>query len=125
MPDAPHVHSPLTVWTAQGVSTHALLVTLAVGHRCNDLDRSLDEAFDLGQGLLNEPLERGKGLGRLDSVIAYPLEAFGKHMLHLCGAPNYVARLTQRKILPHFAARPHHIVSDDLRYSEARKAMRS
>ena len=82
MPDAPHIHSALTVWTAQGVSTRALLVTLAVGHRCDDLDRSLDEAFDLGQGLLNEPLERGKGLGRLDSVIAYPLEAFGKHMRH-------------------------------------------
>src|SRR5262249_20103848 len=82
VPDAPYVHSALTVWTAQRVSTRALLVTLAVGQRGDDLDRSLDEALALGQGLLNEPLERGKGLGRLDSVIAYPLEAFGKHMLH-------------------------------------------
>ena len=34
-----------------------------------------------GQGLLHEALERGKGLGRLAPVIAYPLAAPGKHML--------------------------------------------
>ena len=70
VPDAPYVQSALTVWTAQRVSTRALRVTLAVGQRGDARERSLDEALDLGQGLLNEPLERGKGLGRRDSVLA-------------------------------------------------------
>ena len=78
--------------TAQGVSPRALLVPLAVGHRGDDLDRSLDDALHLGQGLLNHAFELGKRLGGLHPVIAYALEAFGKHMLNLCGEVNYVAR---------------------------------
>ena len=48
VPDAPHVHSALTVGTAQGVSPAALLIALAVGQGRDDLDRAFDDALDLG-----------------------------------------------------------------------------
>jgi len=51
---------------------------------------------------MNHGLDLGKRLSSLHAVIAYPLEAFGKRMLHLCGDPNYVARMTQLTTLPHF-----------------------
>ncbi len=82
VPDPPHPHVTVTVRTAQGVSPGALLIALAVGQRGDDLDRPLDDALHLGQGLLNHALDRGKRLGGLHPVIADPLEAFGKHMLH-------------------------------------------
>jgi hypothetical protein len=82
MPDPPHPHLPLAVRTAQGVAPGALLIALAVGHRGDDFDRALDDTFDLGQGLLNHVLDRGKRLGRLHPVIADPLKSFGKHMLY-------------------------------------------
>lgn len=82
VPEAPHLHSALTVRTAQGVSPAALLIPLPVGQWGKDLDRALDDALDRGQGLLNQALELGQGFGRLYPVIAYPLEAFGQHMLH-------------------------------------------
>ena len=82
MPDAPHAHLPLTVRTAQGISPAALLRALAVGEGSNDLDRPVDEALDFGQSFLNQALQLCKGFGRLHPVIAYPLEAFGKRMLH-------------------------------------------
>src|SRR5215813_5669230 len=53
-----------------------LLIALPVGQGGDDLDRPLDDALHLSQGLLNHPLQRGKGLGRLHPVIADPLEAF-------------------------------------------------
>ena len=92
MPDTPHAHLPLAVRTAQGVSPAALLIALAEGEGGNDLDCPLDEALDFGQSFLNQPLQLCKGFGCLHSVIAYPLEALGKRMLHLCGEVNYVAR---------------------------------
>jgi hypothetical protein len=82
MPDTPHAHLPLTRWTAQGVSPGALLRALAVGERGDDLNRSLDDALDVGQGFLNPAFDLCKRLGRLHPVIADPLEAFGKRMLH-------------------------------------------
>src|SRR5215208_5808765 len=81
-PYPPQPHFALTMRTAQGVSPRALLVPLAVGHRCDDLDRSLDDALHLGQGLLTHAFEPGTRLGGLHPVIAYSLEAFGKHMLN-------------------------------------------
>jgi hypothetical protein len=47
MPDAPYPHVTLTVRTDQGIPTGTLVVALAVGHRCDDCDRVLDEALDL------------------------------------------------------------------------------
>ena len=82
MPDARHAHLPLTVRTAQGVSPAAVLIALAVGEGGDDLHRSLDDALDLGQGFLKQAFDLCKRLGRLHTVIAYPLEAFGKHMLN-------------------------------------------
>ena len=73
MPYPPYAHIAVTVRTAQGVSTRALLVTLAVGFRCDDLD--------LGQGLLNHVPDLGKRLRGLHAVIPDPLKAFGKDML--------------------------------------------
>ncbi len=70
VPDAPHLHSALTVWTAQRVSPAALLIALAVGEGGNDLDRPLDEALDFGQSFLNQALQLCKGFGRLHPVIA-------------------------------------------------------
>jgi len=75
VPYTPYSHCALTVRTDQGVPTRTLPVALAVGHRCDNLDRSLDDALDLGQGLLNQTLQPCKCLGRLYPVIAYPLEA--------------------------------------------------
>jgi hypothetical protein len=100
MPDAPDPHVTVTVRTAQGVSPGALVIALAVGHRGEDFDRALDDTCDLGQGLLKHVLELGKRLGGLHPVIADPLKSFGKHMLHLCGEVNYVARMTQMTVLP-------------------------
>lgn len=82
MPDAPYPHVTVTVRTAQGILPGALLIALAVGHRCDDFDRALDDTLDLGQGLLNHVLDRGKRLGCLHPVIADPLKSFGKHMLN-------------------------------------------
>ena len=81
MPYPPYAHIAVTVRTAQRVSPGALLIALAVGHRGNDFDRTLDDASDLGQGLLNQVLDCGKRLGRLHTIIANPLKAFGKDML--------------------------------------------
>ena len=78
MPDPPHAHLPLAVRTAQGVAPGALLIALAVGQRRDDFDRPLDDTSDLGQGLLNQVLDCGKRLGRLHTIIANPLKAFGK-----------------------------------------------
>src|SRR5262245_41319228 len=82
MPDPPHAHLTLAVRTAQGVAPSAALIALAVGHRADDFDRSLDEDLDLCQGVLNHVLDRGERLGGLHPVIADPLKAFGKHMLN-------------------------------------------
>lgn len=68
--------------TTQGVSPRALLVPRAGGQGSEDLDRALDDALDLCQSLLNHAFELGKRLGGLPPVIAYALEAFGKHMLN-------------------------------------------
>ena len=75
VPDAPDPHDALAVRTAQRVPPRTVLVALAVGHRGDDLDRALDDAFDFRQGLLNQSLQRSKRLGRLHAVVAYPLEA--------------------------------------------------
>src|SRR5712692_1655061 len=82
VPDTPHLHSAVTVRTAQGVSPAAPLIPLTIGQGSDDLNRPLDEALDLGQGLLNEAPQLGKRLGRLHPVIPHPLEAFGKHVLN-------------------------------------------
>ena len=82
VPDPPHLHVMVTVRTAQGVAPGALLIALAVGQRSDDFDRTLDETSDLGQGLLNQMLDRGKRLGGLHPVIANPLEALREDMLH-------------------------------------------
>ena len=42
VPDAPHIHSALTVGTAQGVPTRALLIPLPVGQGSDDLDEALN-----------------------------------------------------------------------------------
>ncbi len=102
MPYLPDSHLRVAVRTAQGVAPHAPLIALAVGQRRDDLDRPSDDALYLGQGLLNETFEFGKGLRRLHPVIAYPLEAFGKRMLHLCGEVNYVARRAYGAIPPYY-----------------------
>ena len=62
MPDAPHAHVVVTVRAAQGVTPCTLLVALTVGHRCDNLDRALDDALNLRQGLLHQPLQLGKRL---------------------------------------------------------------
>ena len=80
VPDAPHLHSALTVRTAQGVSPRALLIPLARGQGGDDLDRPFDEAFHFRQGFLNHALQLGKRLRRLHAVIADPLEAFGANI---------------------------------------------
>jgi hypothetical protein len=82
VPDAPHVHSTLTVGTPQGVTPRALLIPLAVGQRGDNLDRFLNEVLDFRQGGLNHALQLGERLGRLHAVIANPLEAFSKDMLY-------------------------------------------
>jgi hypothetical protein len=82
MPAAPHAHLPLTVRTAQGVSPAALLRALAGGEGGDDLQRSLDDALDLGQSFLHQAFDLCKRLGRLHPVLAYPWETLGKHMLY-------------------------------------------
>src|SRR3982750_1961495 len=82
VPDAPDLHDALTERTAQRVPPRTVLVALAGGHRGDDLDTALNNALDPRQGLLNQPLQRGKRLGGLHAIVAYPLEAFGKHMLY-------------------------------------------
>jgi hypothetical protein len=110
VPDTPHPHVTVTVRTAQGVAPAALLIPLPIGQKSDDLHCPLDDALNLRQGLLNEALELGKRLGGLHPVVPDALEAFGKHMLYLCGAYNYVARLTQVAILLEPSRSFHHIV---------------
>ena len=99
VPEAPHPQVALTVWTAQGVATAALLVALTGGHWGDDLDCPLHDALHLGEGVLHQGLDFRKRLGGLHPVIPETCEAFGKHMLHLCGEHNYVVRMTQVAIL--------------------------
>ena len=68
VPDAPDPHVAVTVWTAQGVAPDAALVALAVGQRCNDLERALDDGLHLCQGLVKHVLDGGKRLGGLRVV---------------------------------------------------------
>src|SRR5262249_6557060 len=82
VPYLPDPHRRLAVRTAQRVAPRALLISLAVGHRGDNLDGLLNEALDFRQGGLNHALQLGKRLGRLHAVIANPLEAFGKDMLY-------------------------------------------
>src|SRR2546425_6462856 len=110
VPDAPHPHLSLTMRTAQGVPPRALLIPLPVGQPGDDLHCTPDHALDLRQGRLNHCLHFGKRLGGLHPIIPDALKPFGHHMLHLCGAYNYVARLTQVAILLESSRRFHHIV---------------
>jgi hypothetical protein len=80
-PDAPHVHSTLTVGTPQGVTPRALLIPWAVGQRGANLDRFLNEALYFRPGGLHHALQLGERLGRLHAVRANPLEAFSKDIL--------------------------------------------
>jgi len=82
VPYPPNPHVTLTVWTAQGIAPGAPLVALAIGQGRDDLNRPLDDALDLGQGLVNHALELGKRLGSLHAVIPDTLKTFGKDMLH-------------------------------------------
>src|SRR2546423_15492999 len=86
VPYLPDLHLRLAVRTAQRVAPRALLIPLAVGQRGDNLDRPFHEALHFRQGGLNHALQLGKRLGRLHAVIANPLEAFSKAMLH--HAPN-------------------------------------
>jgi hypothetical protein len=82
VPDAPHLHSALTVRTAQGVSPGALLIALPVGQGSDDLHGPLNDALDCGQGLLNQVLDLDQCFGGLHAVIPDALKAFGKDMLY-------------------------------------------
>ncbi len=62
MPEAPHPHLSLTMRTAQGVPTGALLIALPIGQPGDDLHRALDDAFHLGQGGLNHAFHLGERL---------------------------------------------------------------
>src|SRR5215470_8473576 len=86
VPYLPDPHLRVAVRTTQRVAPHALLIPLAVGQPSNDFNGSLDHAFHLDHSLANQHLELGKRLGRLHAVIANPLEALRKDMLH--HAPN-------------------------------------
>src|SRR5215510_9853397 len=100
MPDAPDPHLMPTVWTDAWIPPRALRIALPVRQSRDDLDRALDHPLDLRQGRSNHDLHLGKRLGRLHPIIADTLEAFRHRVLHLCGEHNYVARMTQRAILP-------------------------
>src|SRR5262249_36380555 len=82
VPEAPAPPLTMTEGAAPGVPTCALLVALAVRHRCNDLDRPFDDTLHQGPSLVNHVFQLCQCLGCLHAVIPPPLEAFGKHMLH-------------------------------------------
>jgi hypothetical protein len=82
MPEAPHIPLTSTVRTEQRVSPRALRIPLPIGQPSDDLHGALDDAFHLGQRRLNHALHLGKRLGRLHSIIADTLEAFGHRMLN-------------------------------------------
>jgi len=81
VPYPPYAHLAVTVRTAQGVASGALLIALAAGQWGENFDRAFDEALDFGQGLLNQALELGKRLRSLHAIIPDTLKAFGKDML--------------------------------------------
>lgn len=58
------------------------MVTLAISHRGDDFDGTLNHVLHPGQGSLDHGFELGEGLGRLYPIIAHPLETLGHHMLH-------------------------------------------
>src|SRR5262245_24899347 len=86
VPYLPDLHLRMAVRTAQRVAPRALLIPLTVGQGGDNPDRPFDKALHFRQGGLNHALQLGKRLGRLHAVIADPLEAFRKDMLH--HAPN-------------------------------------
>ena len=63
MPYLPYPHLMVTMRTHQRVATGALLVALSIGLRRDNLDRPLDDALDLGQGVMNPALDPRKRLG--------------------------------------------------------------
>src|SRR5687768_16495402 len=82
VPDLPHPHLVLTVLTDQRIATQTLLITLTVGQGRDDFDRPLDDAFDLGQSLLNQVFNLFERLRSLHPVIADSFAAFGKNVLN-------------------------------------------
>jgi hypothetical protein len=72
----------MAVRTTQWIASRALVVPLAVGHRGNDLDGTLDHRLNPGQSGLDHRFELGEGLGRLHPIVAYPFEVLGHHVLH-------------------------------------------
>ena len=82
MPYPPHGHLTVAVRTTQRVSTRALVVTLAVRHRSDNLDGALDHMLHPGQSGLDHGFELSECLGRLHPIVAYPLEVLRHHVLH-------------------------------------------
>jgi hypothetical protein len=82
VPEAPHLHCSLTVWTLEGIATRALLLPLPGGQPGDDLHRTCDDALPLGQGRLQSDLHLGKRLGGLHPVIPDTLKPCGHRMLN-------------------------------------------
>jgi len=82
MPYAPHSHFTVTVRTPQGIASRALVITLSVSHRSDDLNGTLDHVLHPGQSSLDHGFELGEGLGCLHPIVAYPFEVLGHHVLH-------------------------------------------
>ena len=64
----PYPHLCFAVRTAQGISTGTGLVAFSIALGRNNLDGPLDDALDLGQGVMNQALDLGKRLGGLYAV---------------------------------------------------------
>src|SRR6478672_2909085 len=100
MPNLPHPHRMVAVWTQPRIATCTLTVAFPGGLDTEDLDRILEQALHLRERLTNPSLDLCKRLCCLHPIVPDAFEPFGKHLVHLCGEVNYVARMTQMTILP-------------------------
>ena len=94
-------HLPATPSTPQRITPRTGEHTIAVGPRRDAIrppDQPTQRLHQRGEHHLHLlGLTRG-----METIIANAVKTFGQNMLHLCGEPNYVARMTQHTTLPHF-----------------------
>src|SRR5215468_10123323 len=82
VPDLPHAHLMMAVRADQRIAPGTFTVAFSVVFGSDNLDRPLDDAPHLGQGLTNQTFDLCKRLGRLHAIIPDPFASFGKAMLN-------------------------------------------
>src|SRR5262244_3304676 len=81
VPDLPHAHLMMAVRADQRIAPGTLAVAFSVVFGSDNLDRPLDDAPHLSQGLTNQTFDLCKRLGRLHATAPRPFHPFARPKL--------------------------------------------